>query len=82
MVLIANDCGYKIFHFWANPQKYQTLVPAKNSHLKVCECSKMELSHHIIVGFFVASQRYKIKYQLKIKVCVILSYCYEIGPIL
>ena len=21
--------------FWANPQKYQTLVPAKNSHLKV-----------------------------------------------
>ena len=32
---IANDCGYKILHFWANPQKYQTLVPAKNSHLKV-----------------------------------------------
>ena len=23
------------FAFWANPQKYQTLVPAKNSHLKV-----------------------------------------------
>jgi hypothetical protein len=35
MVLIANDCGYKILRFWANPQKYQTLVPAKNSHLKV-----------------------------------------------
>jgi ABC-type transport system involved in Fe-S cluster assembly fused permease/ATPase subunit len=35
MVLIANDCGYKILHFWANPQKYQTLVTAKNSHLKV-----------------------------------------------
>ncbi len=33
--LIANDCGYKILHFWANPQKYQTLVPAENSHLKV-----------------------------------------------
>ncbi len=32
MVLIANDCGYKI---GANLQKYQTLVPAKNSHLKV-----------------------------------------------
>jgi hypothetical protein len=28
-VLIANDCGHKILHFWANPQKYQTLVPAK-----------------------------------------------------
>jgi hypothetical protein len=35
MVHIANDCGYKILRFWANPQKYQTLVPAKNSHLKV-----------------------------------------------
>jgi hypothetical protein len=35
MVLIANDCGYKILRFWANPQKYQTLVPTKNSHLKV-----------------------------------------------
>ncbi len=32
MVLIANDCGYKILHFWVNLQK---LVPAKNSHLKV-----------------------------------------------
>ena len=32
---IANDCGYKIWPFWANPQNYQTLVPAKNSHLKV-----------------------------------------------
>jgi hypothetical protein len=30
---IANDSGYKILRFWANPQKYQTLVPAKNSHL-------------------------------------------------
>ena len=35
IVHIANDCGYKILRFWANPQKYQTLVPAKNSHLKV-----------------------------------------------
>ena len=35
IVHIANDCGYKILHFWANPQEYQTLVPAKNSHLKV-----------------------------------------------
>ena len=32
IVHIANDCGYKILRFW---QKYQTLVPAKNSHLKV-----------------------------------------------
>ena len=35
IVLLANDCGYKGLQFWANPQKYQTLVPAKNSHLKV-----------------------------------------------
>ena len=35
IVHIANDCGYKILCFWANPQKYQTLVPTKNSHLKV-----------------------------------------------
>ena len=32
---IANDYRYKILYFWANPQKYQTLVPTKNSHLKV-----------------------------------------------
>jgi hypothetical protein len=38
MVLIANDCGYKFLRFWANPQKYQILVPAKNSHLKVVQC--------------------------------------------
>ena len=35
IVHIANDCRYKILRFWANPQKNQTLVPAKNSHLKV-----------------------------------------------
>ena len=35
LYLIANDCGDKILHFWANPHKYQTLVPTKNSHLKV-----------------------------------------------
>ena len=27
-------CVYKILCFCANPQKFQTLVPAKNSHLK------------------------------------------------
>ena len=35
IVHIANDCGYKILCFWTNLRKYQTLVPAKNSHLKV-----------------------------------------------
>jgi hypothetical protein len=25
---IANVSGYKILRFWANPQKYQTLIPA------------------------------------------------------
>ena len=32
---IAIVSGYKILHFGVNPQKYQTLVPTKNSHLKV-----------------------------------------------
>ena len=32
---IANVCGYKFLRFWANPQKYQILVPAKFSYLKV-----------------------------------------------
>ncbi len=36
MVLIANDCGHKILRFWANPQKYQTLVPAKIVTLRYC----------------------------------------------
>ena len=30
-----NVCRCKFLRFWANPQKYQTLVPAKFSHLKV-----------------------------------------------
>ena len=37
MVYMANNCRYKILRFWPNPQKYQTLVPAKNSHLEVVE---------------------------------------------
>ena len=32
---IANVCEYNILRFEANTQKYQTLVPARNSHLKV-----------------------------------------------
>ena len=32
---MANVSGYKILRFWANPQKYQILMPAKNSHLKI-----------------------------------------------
>ena len=54
IVHIANDCGYKILRFWANPQKYQTLVPAKNSHLKVgstCTCSSSsKFKAHVIVS--------------------------------
>jgi len=30
-------CVYKISRFCTNPQKFQTLVPAKNSHLKGSE---------------------------------------------
>ena len=32
---LLNVSGYKILCFGANLQKYQTLIPAKNSHLKV-----------------------------------------------
>ena len=34
-VTALSSCGYKILRFSANPQKFQTLVHAKNSHLKV-----------------------------------------------
>ena len=44
-IIIANDCGYKILRFGANPQKYQTLVPAKNSHLKVHVSEKRKSDH-------------------------------------
>ena len=40
-VNIANDCGYEILHFWANPQKYQTLSSHRNSHLKVADQTDM-----------------------------------------
>ena len=35
--MCGNGTGstFLMLRFWANPQKYQTLVPAKNSHLKV-----------------------------------------------
>ncbi len=36
--IIAHVSGYKILCFGANPPKYQTLIPAKNSHHKVCVC--------------------------------------------
>jgi hypothetical protein len=35
MLKSAHVSGYKILRFWDNLQKYQTLVPAKDSHLKV-----------------------------------------------
>ena len=34
--MYVNVSGYKILHFWANLQKHQILIPAKNSHLEVC----------------------------------------------
>ena len=48
IVHMANDCGYKILRFWANPQTYQTIVPAKNSHLKVCV-------YHVMYGSVICS---------------------------
>ena len=47
IVHIANDYGYKNLHFWANPQKYQTLVPAKNNHLKVNMHTQYTHTHNI-----------------------------------
>ena len=48
LVSIANVCEYKILRFWANPQKYQTLVPANNSHLKIlCVLSFISVPTHI-----------------------------------
>ena len=35
VVHVVNVSEYKILCSGTNPQKYQTLVPAKNSHLKV-----------------------------------------------
>jgi hypothetical protein len=48
MVLIANDCGYKILRFWANPQKYQTLVPAKIVTLRYIAAYAI-YTHYIII---------------------------------
>ena len=57
--IMANVFGYKFLRFWGNPQKYQTLVPAKNSHLKVSkmkgECTTLEkmLTFHIFLYLIV-----------------------------
>ena len=48
IVHLANDCGYKILHIGANPQKYQTLVPAKTSHLKQYACTDTTTKQHAI----------------------------------
>ncbi len=56
MVLIANDYGYKILRFWANPQKYQTLVPAKNSHLKVYNVLVTSYIHIIYILLYVCRE--------------------------
>ena len=47
---VTNACGYEIWRFWANPQKYQTLIPAKNSHLKYCILDKRTMSYNIMNG--------------------------------
>ena len=52
-------CVYKILHFCANPQKFQTLVPTKNSRLKVCpvlQCSTGHIAYgemhvHVIISY-------------------------------
>ena len=43
IVHMDNSCGYKILRFWANPRKYQTLVPTKYLHLKVIFLSFLSL---------------------------------------
>ena len=52
IVHIASVCGYKNLHFWANLQKYQTLVPAKTSHLKVVEICHLSDSHTVDQDIF------------------------------
>ena len=49
IVHIDNVCRYKILRFWANLQKYQTLVPAKFSHLRVFLISVV---YSILLSFF------------------------------
>ena len=46
---MANVCEYKIcdLHVLANLQKYPTLVPVKNSHLKISTIIQ-EINHTLI----------------------------------
>ena len=53
---MANVSRYKILQFWANPQKYKMLVPAKNSHLKVVHAT---LSVSIAEVFLLAQMTLK-----------------------
>ena len=59
---IANVCEYKILHFWANPQKYQTLVPAKNSHVKTLDEVKYMITILSIVTILVLVHTQAILY--------------------
>ena len=59
LVRIANLCGYNILHFWANLQKYPTLVPAKISHLKVHSYNVWYTIHYINDIMLVLSSKLK-----------------------
>ena len=48
-------CEYKTLHFKAKPQKYQTLVPAKNSHIKgIYKCLCYEWFNYMYINFVIA----------------------------
>ena len=56
-------CAYKILRFCANPQKFQTLVPAKNSHFKVVpEAIAVGKQCHNLWTKWVFSKIYKWKH--------------------
>ena len=57
---------YKILHFCANPQKFQTLVPAKNSHLKITLfCEPYILVRVYPSKYFMGCVERQIKHEAK-----------------
>ena len=64
----CNVCEYKLLRFKAKPQKYQTLVPAKNSHIKVV--LNRELNNGIILCIGLISGKGVTRFILRKSCCV------------
>ena len=54
-IAYASKClqVYKFLQLWANPQKYQTLTPAKNSHLKVYNHTHCHIANRMQARFTI-----------------------------